>query len=357
MALLYRETACDYGEGSVTRNIRISNTRGTIFSGNPYLCAGLRFTGKAESSIIPPRCLTAKRCSTASMKDPVKTAKATAFWELTKPGITRLVLVTTAAGFYLAGGASLSLFLMFNALLATAMVAAGTNALNQWVERDIDANMRRTAQRPLPSGRLSSREAFIFAWAISLFGLVYLAVFVNMLTAFVVGFTLSSYVFVYTPLKRKTWYSTLIGAVPGALPILAGWTATGRPVDAAAWALFAILFVWQMPHFFALAWIYREDYRNAGFQMLTVVDSTGARASWQALLYAAVLIPISLLPTIFGLTGVIYLVGALILGVAFLLPTILMLVRGPSEKFAWRTFIASIAYLPLLLFLMVIDKV
>ena len=284
-------------------------------------------------------------------------SKAAAFLELTKPGITRLVLVTTAAGFYLAVGASGSLLLFVNALFATALVASGTNALNQWFERDADAHMRRTARRPLPSGRLSSGEALLFAWGISLFGLIYFALFVNALTAFVVGFTLASYVFIYTPLKRKTWISTLIGAVPGALPILAGWTATGRPLTPAAWALFAIMFVWQLPHFFALAWIYREDYRKAGFQMLTVVDGTGARAAWQTLFYAAVLIPISLLPTAFGLTGVLYLTGALVLGVAFLLPTILMLTRGPSEKFAWRTFAASIIYLPLLLVLMVIDKV
>jgi protoheme IX farnesyltransferase len=284
-------------------------------------------------------------------------SKAAAYLELTKPGITRLVLVTTAAGFYLAGGASASLLLFLNALFATALVASGTNALNQWFERDADRYMRRTARRPLPSGRLSSREAVVFAWGISLAGLVYFALFVNMLTAFVVGFTLGSYVFIYTPLKRKTWISTLVGAVPGALPIVAGWTATGKPLTASAWALFAIMFVWQLPHFFALAWIYREDYRKAGFQMLTVVDSTGARAAWQSLFYAAVLIPISLLPTVFGLTGQIYLAGALVLGVAFLLPTVLMLTRGPNEKFAWRTFVASIAYLPLLLILMVIDKV
>jgi heme o synthase len=293
-------------------------------------------------------------CSTV-MNRPA--TKAAAFYQLTKPGITRLVVVTTAAGYYLAGGAALNLLLFINVLFAVALVAGGTNALNQWFERDADANMRRTAHRPLPSGQLTSREAVFFAWGISVIGLVYLAIFVNMLTAFVVGFTLSSYVFIYTPLKRKTWYSTLIGAVPGALPIVAGWTATGRPLNAAAWALFAIMFVWQMPHFFALAWIYREDYRKAGFQMLTVVDSTGMRAAWQALLYAAVLIPISLLPTAFGLTGMIYLVGALVLGFAFLLPTILMLLKGPSEKFAWRTFAASIAYLPLLLILMVIDKI
>jgi protoheme IX farnesyltransferase len=286
-----------------------------------------------------------------------QSTKAAAFYQLTKPGIVRLVMVTTAAGYYLAGGASQNLLFFVNVLIAVALVAGGTNALNQWVERDADANMRRTSRRPLPSGQLSSREAVLFAWAISLIGLIYLAVFVNMLTAFVVGFTLGSYVFIYTPLKKKTWISTLVGAVPGALPIIAGWTATGRPLNAAAWALFAIMFVWQMPHFFALAWIYREDYRNAGFQMLTVVDSSGSRAAMQAALYAAVLIPISMLPTAFGLTGMVYLVGALILGVAFLFPTLLMVLRGPNNKFAWRTFIASIAYLPLLLFLMVIDKV
>src|SRR5688500_12052456 len=286
------------------------------------------------------------------MNTSISLSKASAFYELTKPGITRLVLVTTAAGFYLAGGSASSLLTFVNALIATALVASGTNALNQWFERDADANMRRTSQRPLPSGQLTSREAVLFAWGISLIGLVYLAVFVNMLTAFVVGFTLGSYVFIYTPLKKKTWVSTLIGAVPGALPIIAGWTATGRPLNAAAWALFAIMFVWQMPHFFALAWIYREDYRNAGFQMLTVVDATGSRAAMQAALYTAVLIPISILPTAFGLTGMIYLVGALVLGIAFLFPTLLMVFRGPNNKFAWRTFIASIAYLPLLLFLM-----
>ncbi len=284
-------------------------------------------------------------------------AKAAALLELTKPGITRLVLVTTAAGFYLAVGASGSLLLFVNALFATALVASGTNALNQWFERDADAHMRRTARRPLPSGRLSSREAVIFAWAISLVGLVYFALFVNMLTAWVVAFTLASYVFIYTPLKRRTWIATLIGAVPGALPIVAGWTATGQPLTPAAWALFAIMFIWQLPHFYALAWIYREDYRKAGFQMLTVVDRTGSRAAWQTLLWAAALLPISLLPTVFGLTGKIYSIGAVLLGLAFLLPTILMLTRGPSERFAWRIFVASIVYLPLLLVLMVIDKV
>jgi protoheme IX farnesyltransferase len=205
--------------------------------------------------------------------------RAKAFYDLTKPGITRMVLVTTAAGFYLATKGAVDFLLLFNTLVGTAFAASGTNALNQWVERHADANMKRTAQRPLPSGRLASRDAALFAWGISIAGMAYLAIYVNLLTALVVAVSLSSYVFVYTPLKRKTWFSTVIGAVPGALPIFAGWTASGQPVTLGAWALFAIMFAWQIPHFYALAWIYREDYGRAGFRMLTVVDGTGARAA------------------------------------------------------------------------------
>ena len=282
--------------------------------------------------------------------------RARAFYDLTKPGITRLVLVTTAAGYYLASRGSMDLVLLLHTLFGTALAASGTNALNQWVERTQDAQMRRTANRPLPSGRLGSTEAAIFAWAISLVGIAYLSVMVNITTAAVVALSLSSYVFVYTPLKRKTWTSTLIGAVPGALPILAGWTAAGQPVTPAAWALFAIMFVWQMPHFYALAWIYREDYGRAGFQMLTVVDGTGLRAARHSLYFTALLIPISVLPTLLGVAGSYYLAGAVMLGVAFLALTTGML-RQPSERTAWRIFTGSIVYLPVLLFLMVIDKV
>lgn len=278
-----------------------------------------------------------------------------AFFELTKPGITRMVLVTTAAGFYLASLGAFDFGLLLHTLLGTALAASGTNALNQWVEREADRHMNRTASRPLPSGRLGSQEAFAFAWAISLIGVAYLAVLVNVLTAAVVALSLSSYVFVYTPLKKKTWFSTVIGAVPGALPILAGWTATGRPISAGAWALFAIMFVWQMPHFYALAWIYREDYGRAGFQMLTVVDSTGRRAGRHTFLFAAALIPISILPTVFGVAGYIYFAGALALGTAFLVLASGML-NKPNERIAWRVFTGSIIYLPALLLLMVADK-
>lgn len=278
-----------------------------------------------------------------------------AFFELTKPGITRMVLVTTAAGFYLASRGAFDFVLFLNTLVGTALAASGTNALNQWVERDADRLMNRTSSRPLPSGRLTSLEAVAFAWIISLLGMGYLAVFVNMTTAIVVALSLSSYVFVYTPLKKKTWFSTVIGAVPGALPILAGWTATGRPISAGAWALFAIMFVWQMPHFYALAWIYREDYGRAGFQMLTVVDGTGRRAGRHMLLFAAALIPVSILPTVFGVAGYIYFAGALALGIAFLILASGML-QKPNERIAWRVFTGSIIYLPALLLLMVVDK-
>ena len=265
-----------------------------------------------------------------------------------------MVLVTTAAGFYLGGGGAV--LLLLHTLIGTAMAASGTNALNQWVERDADALMRRTAQRPLPAGRLSSMEALVFASLISLVGLGYLSVFVNLPTALVVAVTLTSYVFVYTPLKRKTWLSTLIGAVPGALPIVAGWTAAGRPITAVAVVLFGIMFLWQMPHFFALAWIYREDYGRAGFQMLTVVDRSGTRAARQGALFAAALLPISLLPTLLGLTGAVYLVGATALGLMFVSLAGVMHFRGPSERLAARLFTGSIIYLPVLLVLMVVDK-
>ena len=282
--------------------------------------------------------------------------RAHAYFELTKPGITRLVLVTTAAGFYLATRGAIDWLLLLNTLVGTGMAASGTNALNQWSERERDAQMRRTSRRPLPTGRLTSMQAFVFAWGISIAGLIYLTALVNVPTAIVVALSLSSYVFVYTPLKRKTWVSTPIGAVPGALPILAGWTASGQPITAGAWALFAIMFAWQMPHFYALAWIYREDYGRAGFRMLTVVDGTGRRAARHTLMFTAALIPISLLPSYLGIAGNIYMIGASVLGAAFLVLTTTML-RQPNEKIAWRIFTGSIVYLPLLLLLMVVDKV
>lgn len=179
-----------------------------------------------------------------------------AYWELTKPGITRLVLVTTAVGFYLGSRSGVNLTLLFHTLLGTGLVAAGTNALNQHWERDVDARMRRTCRRPLPSGRLAPHRALAFASTISVLGIVQLVLAVNVRAALVVTLSLASYVFIYTPLKKRTTAATWVGAVPGALPVLAGWVASGSPVGPAAWALFGILFLWQLPHFLSLAWIY-----------------------------------------------------------------------------------------------------
>ena len=250
----------------------------------------------------------------------------------------------------------MDLLLLANTLVGTALVAGGTNAWNQIRERDVDARMARTRRRPLPSGRLSPRAAAWFASAITVGGVVYLAFGVNLLTAALAALTFASYVLLYTPLKRRTSLNTLVGAVPGALPIVGGWTAAGGRLDVAVFALFWILFLWQLPHFLALSWLYREDYRAGGLQMLSVSDSDGSHTARMALLYAAALLPISLLPTLLGVTGAWYFVGALLLGIAYVAAgTGLLFATTPSR--AWRLFFVSILYLPALLTLMVLDKV
>jgi protoheme IX farnesyltransferase len=240
-------------------------------------------------------------------------------------------------------------------LIGTALVAGGTNALNQLRERDIDALMERTRRRPLPSGRLTPRAAGWFAGAISVGGVLYLGLAVNLVTALLAALTLVSYVFLYTPLKRRTSLNTLIGAVPGALPIVGGWTAAGGSLDIAVGALFWILFLWQLPHFLALAWIYREDYRRGGLAMLSVEDPEGHATGRMALLYALALLPVSLVPTLVGLTGTIYFVGALVLGAVYAAVSVILW-RGVTGPRAWRVFAVSIVYLPVLLALLVIDK-
>ena len=247
-------------------------------------------------------------------------------------------------------------WLLLHTLIGTALVASGTNAFNQLRERDVDALMRRTRGRPLPSGRLSPRAAALFAGAISVLGVAYLAWRVNALTAVLAALTLASYVLLYTPLKRRTSLNTLVGAVPGALPILGGWTAAGGRIDVAALSLFWILFLWQLPHFLALAWIYREDYKSAGLAMLSVEDVDGRRTGWMVLLYALALLPVSLLPSLVGVTGPWYFAGAALLGIGFVTAGAAMLGRA-TPRGAWRVFLASIIYLPALLTLMVLDKI
>lgn len=246
--------------------------------------------------------------------------------------------------------------LLASTLLGTALVAAGTNAWNQIRERDVDARMARTRRRPLPSGRLTPRVAMWFASAITALGVGCLAVTVNTLTAVLAALTFASYVLLYTPLKRKTSLNTLVGAVPGALPIVGGWTAAGGDLGAAVAALFWILFLWQLPHFLALAWLYRDDYRAGGLRMLSVDDDRGTDTGRMALLYAVALVPISLVPTLLGVTGAWYFYGALALGLLYVAAGTGLLV-GATPARAWRLFFVSILYLPALLTLMVLDKV
>ena len=250
----------------------------------------------------------------------------------------------------------MDLLLLASTLIGTALVAAGTNAWNQIRERDVDARMVRTRRRPLPSGRLTPKAAIWFASAITVAGVGFLAVTVNLLTAGLAALTFASYVLLYTPLKRTTSLNTLVGAVPGALPIVGGWTAAGGSLGAAVAALFWILFLWQLPHFLALAWLYRDDYRAGGLRMLSVADEDGRDTGRMALLYAVALLPISLVPTLLGVTGAWYFFGAIALGLTYVAAGTGLLV-GATPARAWRLFFVSIIYLPALLTLMVLDKV
>jgi protoheme IX farnesyltransferase len=276
--------------------------------------------------------------------------------ELVKARLTLLVLLTTLVGFYLGERGSIDYVLMVRALIGTSLLAAGASALNQLLERDLDGRMKRTEDRPLPSGRISPDSALIFGGACSAAGLLVLAMGVNLLTALLGAATLCSYLFVYTPLKRITPLNTVIGAIPGALPPLMGWTAATGSVSVGGWSLFAILFFWQLPHFLAIAWMYREDYARAGFMMLPVVDPEGFRTGRQAVSHTLGLLPVSLAPFLFRLTGPVYFFGAFALGVMFLWKAV-QFKRGLGLAQARGLFYMSIIYLPVLLGLAVFDKV
>jgi len=275
---------------------------------------------------------------------------------ITKPRIVLMVMLTVAAGFWMASPTGQNSFLLFNLLLGTALVAAGTNALNQVAERDLDALMHRTRARPLPAGRLSPGVATLFAWSASVVGVVYLTLMVNPLTAALAAITLLSYVFVYTPLKRYSSTSTLIGAIPGALPIVGGWAAATGSLSFEAWALFWIMFLWQLPHFLALGWLYREDYARAKFKMLSSGDTDGRLTFVYASLYAAALVPVSLAPTLLGITGGVYFFGAALLSIAFFVVSSAA-AKQSSALNAKRLFRTSLLYLPLLLLLMVVNRI
>lgn len=274
--------------------------------------------------------------------------------ELTKPRLSALSLLSSAVGFYLAWQGPMNWSLFLFTIIGTSFIAAGTLTLNQWIERGQDALMERTASRPLPSGRLMPLEAFIFGVILAGIGLLILWAKVNG-TSSLIGFvTLSTYLLLYTPMKRMTTLNTIVGAVPGALPPLIGWTAAGGALTFEAFILFAIIFLWQMPHFYAIAWMYRDDYKKAGFKMLSAVDPGGKLISVHIFFYTMLLIPVSLLPTFYGLTGKVYLAGASFLGlILFILSASVF--KG-LEQTARPIFRTSILYLTILFILMVVDK-
>ena len=280
---------------------------------------------------------------------PVRTGEAPVlhlvrdYLALSKSRIVLMVLMTTAAG-YVMGAADFNALALLNALVGTALVAAGTNALNQYWERDLDSKMHRTSRRPLPAGRITPRAALIFSSAIAVIGTLYLGLAVNWLTAGLGAFTLTSYVFVYTPLKRISTACTLIGAIPGAIPPLMGWTAATGEIGMGGVIAFAVLFLWQLPHFMAISWIYREDYGRAGFAMLAVRDAGGRVVAREAVAYSVLLLAVSVAPAFLGMAGATYLVVATAAGAAMLLASIRFLSERTPKR-ARSLFMSSNIYL------------
>jgi protoheme IX farnesyltransferase len=282
-------------------------------------------------------------------------ARAAAYIELTKPRITFLIVLTSAAGFCLGSRGPVNYLTFAHAMIGIGLLSSGIATLNQFMERDLDGLMRRTADRPLPSGRLFPFEALWFGVTLTLAAELYLALAVNLLTA-VLGLTvIAGYLFLYTPLKTRTSLSTAVGAFPGAMPPLIGWAAARGEVDVTAWVLFAILFLWQFPHFLAIAWMYREDYGRAGIRMLPVVEPDGRVTGQQIIVYSLMLVPVSLLPTILGISGRLYLIAALLLGLAFL-ATSIRAALSKSNQHARQLLLASVLYLPLLFGVMVLNR-
>lgn len=281
--------------------------------------------------------------------------RAGAYLELTKPRITFLIVLTSAAGFALGSRGAVNYLQLVQALIGIALLSSGIATLNQFIERDLDGLMRRTADRPLPSGRLFPFEALWFGISLTLMAELYLAVFVNPLTALLGLTVIAGYLFVYTPLKTRTTLSTALGAFPGAMPPLMGWTAARGEIDVSALVLFAILFLWQFPHFLAIAWMYREDYGRAGIRMLPVVEPDGRVTGQQIIAYALMLVPVSLLPTALGISGRIYLVAAAALSLLFLASSI-RAALSKSNQHARQLLLASVLYLPLLFGVMVLNR-
>jgi len=276
--------------------------------------------------------------------------------ELTKPNITSLILFSTLVGFYLGSQQGIQILLLVHTLIGTALVASGTAALNQYWEREADSKMWRTRNRPLPMGRIAPRKALAFGIGLAVVGTGYLWWQVNFLSATLAALTLLSYLFLYTPLKTRTPLCTLVGSFPGAIPPLIGWAAAQGSLSMVAWVLYGILFLWQFPHFFSIAWLYRDDYERAGIAMLPVVEPDCESTARQIVIYAAALLPVSLIPTWLGVTGSIYLGGAFVLGIAFLYFAV-RTALNKTKLDARRLLQASVIYLPLIYGLMLIDKI
>jgi heme o synthase len=287
-----------------------------------------------------------------------------AYIELTKPRVTWLILMSTGIGYFfglpvgvkwLEFVQNISFFALFHTILGTGLLASGTAALNQWYEREADRNMRRTARRPLPEGRISPGRALAFGVALSVAGFAELWLGVNLLAAAIGAFTLASYLFLYTPLKQRTWWSTTIGAVPGAMPPVIGYAAAAGTLRTEAWVLAAMLFLWQFPHFYSIAWMYKEDYARAGIRMLPVVEPDGRSTARQIVIYGLALIPVSMAPGILGMSGRIYLIGALLLGVWFLYSGVRVAIERSMAR-ARGVLMASVLYLPAIYGLMLLDR-
>ena len=281
--------------------------------------------------------------------------RAMDFFELTKPRVVFMVLITTFVGFYLGIAGTADYLCLFHTLLGTALAGGGTLALNQFMEREADAKMERTKMRPLPDGRLQPTEAFAFGVFITVGGLLYLALTVNLLSSVVTGAIVVSYLFAYTPLKMRTSLCSIVGAVPGALPPVIGWAAARNSLNLEAWVLFAIMFLWQMPHSLAIGWLYREDYARAGFRLLPVLDSNGKSTGRQIVSNCLALLTVGLIPSLIGFTGTVYFFFALALGIMFLWYGV-NLARACSRDAARRLLFASLVYLPVLLAVMAFDK-
>jgi protoheme IX farnesyltransferase len=275
--------------------------------------------------------------------------------ELVKARLTLLVLLTTAVGFYLGSESPINYMALFHVVFGTAAAAAGAAALNQWWERRADALMRRTKMRPVPAGRMRPLQALALGVVLSVFGIGYLAIVCNALSATLTAITIAIYIFAYTPLKRASTANTAVGAVPGAIPPMIGWAAARGSIDAGAWSLFAIVFLWQLPHFFAIAWMYREDYSRAGFRMISSDDRSGERSASQSVFFCILLLVIAGLPAFLGIANYLYLAAELVLGGLFVAVAMRFL-RMRTVSAARLLFIASITYLPLLLAALVLTR-